>query len=239
MGKKVKKTILLVEDETVIAMAQANIVRSFGYDVITAISGEEAVKLVSEKKEISLILMDIDLGKGMDGTEAAKQIFEIREIPVVFLTSHSEEEYVSRVKKITRYGYVIKNSGDFVLKSSIEMAYELFDANRALIENMDAFRDAKNFAENLIETANTIVVGLDNNGDIKWNAFLGSSNTDGCGDITLDQYGKLYITGYSYAEWGSPINGHNGGGKGDAFVAKLLIRNLIPWRPLLLLNSTE
>ena len=51
-------------------------------------------------------------------------------MPIVFLTSHAERETVERVRGITRYGYVVKDSGDFVLQSSIEMAFELFGAHR-------------------------------------------------------------------------------------------------------------
>ncbi len=74
--------------------------------------------------------MDIDLGRGIDGTETARQILSVKNIPIVFHTSHSEREMVEKVKGITRYSYVIKSSGDFVLQSSIEMALELFDAHK-------------------------------------------------------------------------------------------------------------
>ena len=126
--KTSQRTILLVEDQAIIAMDEAKQIEGFGYDVITAHSGEEAVDLCRKKPDINLVLMDIDLGAGMDGTEAATRILENRELPILFLTSHAEKEYVDRVKQITRYGYVLKNSGDFVLQSSIEMAFELFDA---------------------------------------------------------------------------------------------------------------
>jgi DNA-binding NarL/FixJ family response regulator len=86
---------------------------------------------------IKLILMDIDLGRGMDGPEAARRILALRRLPIVFCTSHSEKEYVDRVKEITRYGYIIKNSGDFVLRSSIEMAFELFDAHDRVQSNLN------------------------------------------------------------------------------------------------------
>ena len=76
----------------------------------------------------------------MDGTEAARRILEIRDIPIVFLTSHAERDMVEKVRDITRYGYVIKNSGDFVLLSSIEMAFELFEAHRNMKENAERFR---------------------------------------------------------------------------------------------------
>jgi PAS domain-containing protein len=54
--------------------------------------------------------MDIDLGTGMDGTEAAQRILSEVRLPLVFLTGHTEKEYVDRVRNITSYGYVIKLS---------------------------------------------------------------------------------------------------------------------------------
>jgi len=137
MSKPEKKTILLVEDEVIIALAQSMIIREFGYEVITASSGKEAIQTAVDNRAIDLILMDIDLGKGISGPETAGQILALRNIPIVFLTSHSEKEYVDKVKEITRYGYVIKNSGNFVLQSSIEMAFELFNANTNIQKNMN------------------------------------------------------------------------------------------------------
>ncbi len=124
-----RKTILLVEDEAIIAMAQKMVLTRFGYAVFSAGTGEKAVDLACGSEAIRLVLMDIDLGNGIDGTEAARRILANRNMPIVFLTSHSEREMVEKVRGITRYGYVIKNSGDFVLQSSIEMAFELFDAH--------------------------------------------------------------------------------------------------------------
>jgi len=122
-------TILLVEDEGVIALAEARAISRFGYETMCAATGEEAIDLALENRVISLVLMDIDLGGGIDGTEAARRILARRSIPIVFLTSHAERDMVEKVRGLTRYGYVIKNSGDFVLQSSIEMAFDLFDAH--------------------------------------------------------------------------------------------------------------
>lgn len=130
-----RKTILLVETESFVAIAEAKTIESFGYIVVHAKTGEAAVEIAISNERISLVLMDIDLGSGIDGPEATRRILEKRNIPIVFLTSHTEPEYVDKVKKITRYGYVIKNSGDFVLQSSIEMAYELFEAHSKAKEN--------------------------------------------------------------------------------------------------------
>ncbi|NMC98739.1 MAG: PAS domain S-box protein [Bacteroidales bacterium] len=124
-----QKTILLVEDNPFNAQITSDTLYRFGYNVITASTGEEAINCALTNDIVSLVLMDIDLGEGIDGKEAAGIILKNRTVPIVFLTSHSEKEYVEKVKAITRYGYVIKNSGDFVLKSTIEMAFELFEAH--------------------------------------------------------------------------------------------------------------
>lgn len=151
MLTKEKRTIILVEDEAIIAVAQAENIKQLGYEVITAFSGEEAVRLATENENISLALMDIDLGRGLSGPDAAQQILARRHIPIVFLTSHSEREMVEKVRGITRYGYVIKNSGDFVLQSSIEMAFELFEANLKIESKMKALQESEQIAALALE----------------------------------------------------------------------------------------
>ena len=124
----IKKSILLVEDDYITAKLETKVLQSFGYEVITAGSGEKAVSIATGDNNIDLILMDIDLGMGMNGPEAAAEILRVKTVPIVFLTSHAEQEMVEKVRGITRYGYVIKNSGNFVLQSSIEMAFALYEA---------------------------------------------------------------------------------------------------------------
>jgi PAS domain S-box-containing protein len=143
MSTQTKKTLLVVEDEMVIAAAEAETIRKFGYDVIIAASGEKAVQIALGDENVSLILMDINLGKGIGGTEAARQILEKRTLPIVFLTSHGEREMVEKVRGITRYGYVSKSSGDHVLQSSIEMAFELFEARHNIESKMIALRESE------------------------------------------------------------------------------------------------
>ena len=129
------KTILLVEDEALIALAEARDLKKEGYAVITAASGPEAIDAVrSDPGAIDLILMDIDLGRGMDGTEAALTILQNHDIPVIFLTSHTEKEIIDKAEKITSHGFVVKNTGITMLAASIRMAFRLHEANRHIIE---------------------------------------------------------------------------------------------------------
>ena len=132
------RTILLVEDEAILALTEKMQLEKYGYTVRTVPSGEKAVEAVETSSHIDLILMDLNLGKGIDGTEAAGIILEGHDIPIVFVSSHTEPEIVEKTEKITSYGYVVKNSSITVLDASIKMAFKLFEAKRKEIEKEKA-----------------------------------------------------------------------------------------------------
>ncbi len=121
------KNILLVEDEAIVGMAEKQELEKYGYNVTHITSGEESIHLVLKgDTSFDIILMDIGLGKGIDGTEAAEKILKAKEIPILFLSSHSEPELVEKTEKITSYGYVLKGTSIVVLDASIKMALRLF-----------------------------------------------------------------------------------------------------------------
>jgi len=127
-----RRRILLVEDQAVIALGQKLLLERYGYAVAIAANGQQAVDMVREQGEIGLVLMDIDLGVGMDGTEAARRILMLRDVPVLFLSTHVEPEIVRRPEAISSYGYVVKLSGITVLDASIKMAFKLHAAHQEL-----------------------------------------------------------------------------------------------------------
>lgn len=122
------RKILLVEDEAIIAVSQKRKLEHYGYHVITANTGEKAVAIFKNNKAIDLILMDIDLGKGIDGAETAVIMSKVREIPILFLSTHAESDIIVNSETISSCGYVAKNSGITVLDASIKMAFKTFDA---------------------------------------------------------------------------------------------------------------
>jgi PAS domain S-box-containing protein len=132
------KRILLVEDEAIIALAAQGDLQDLDYDVSLAHSGEEAILACEREGPFDLVLMDIDLGRGMDGTEAAAAILARRDLPVLFMSGHSEREIVERTERITSYGYVVKGSSPTAIDASIKMALKLFDAKRMFQAVLDA-----------------------------------------------------------------------------------------------------
>ncbi len=93
-----QKSILIVEDEALVAKDVQNRLVSQGYVIAGwAVSGEDAI---AEAKISSpdLVLMDIHLKGSIDGIEAAEQIREKNDIPVVFVTAHADDDTLDRAK---------------------------------------------------------------------------------------------------------------------------------------------
>jgi signal transduction histidine kinase len=115
-------TILVVEDEHVVAHDIRRTLELFGYNVPTIVStGRQAVE-TADKLRPELVLMDIMLGGDMDGVAAATEIRARLTIPVVFLTSHSDDATLTRAARTQPFGYVVKPFSDRDLDIAISFA---------------------------------------------------------------------------------------------------------------------
>lgn len=118
---KVNK-ILVVEDELLIAEDISYRLKSLGYIVTdTVISGMDALKSI-ETNSPDLILMDIILSGNLDGIQTHELIKQKHNIPLVYLTSFSDEKTFSRAKLTQPFGYIIKPFEERELHTVIEMA---------------------------------------------------------------------------------------------------------------------
>jgi two-component system, response regulator PdtaR len=114
--------ILLVEDERIVALSEARRLEDRGYSVTAAASGEEAIELLERGLSPDVVLMDLDLGPGIGGDDAAEAILDRWELPIVFLSSFGRQVIEDRVRGINHCGCVLKGSSDSILVSSIEAA---------------------------------------------------------------------------------------------------------------------
>ncbi|AKB43358.1 MULTISPECIES: response regulator [Methanosarcina] len=120
--KKAEGRILIVEDEHIVAMGIKKMVKSLGYTVTgVASSGEDAISK-AESTFPDVVLMDIMLKGNMDGVEAAGEIRERFDVPVVYLTAYSDNKILERAKKTEPFGYIVKPFDEKDLHSSIEIA---------------------------------------------------------------------------------------------------------------------
>ena len=117
-----KTNILIVEDESIVAKDIQHSLKKLGYTVVGMCStGEDAIRTAEEVKP-DLVLMDIMLKGDMSGIEAAGQIREKYNIPIIYLTAYADESTLSKAKVSEPYGYIIKPFKEIDLHTSIEMA---------------------------------------------------------------------------------------------------------------------
>ena len=128
-------TILIVEDENIVAQDLQAILEDLGYNVpTTAISGEMAIKKTAQIKP-NLILMDIRIIGEMDGITTAQTILEQFDIPIVYLTAYSDEYILARAKVTSPFGYIIKPFEERQLRTIIEIALYKHEMERRIKEN--------------------------------------------------------------------------------------------------------
>lgn len=132
-GRKSEVSILIVEDERLIAKGIERCIQRLGYSVAGSVgSGEQALE-VARQLLPSLILLDINLGQGLDGIETALRLREFLDVPIVFLTAHSDQSTIERAKQAQPSGFVLKPYDDNDLRTAIEIGIFRYRAEREVL----------------------------------------------------------------------------------------------------------
>lgn len=126
MTEEKQLPILLVEDNPILAVVQAEILRAGGWMPIVAHDGAGALETMRAGGDIALVLMDIDLGQGPNGFETARSILAEFDVPIVFLSGHLASEVIETAVSISPYGYVRKGTEDEALIPAIRAALDVF-----------------------------------------------------------------------------------------------------------------
>jgi CheY-like chemotaxis protein len=114
-------SVFIVEDEAIISMDLETRLLLMGYDVIgSASSGEETLRFL-EVTQPELILMDVNLGKGMDGVALSQMIRAKYDLPCLFVTAYNDDSTIARATLSSPLGYLSKPFSDRELKAAIEI----------------------------------------------------------------------------------------------------------------------
>ncbi len=124
--------IMIVEDDSMVVAVLQRRLEKMGYGIsCSAASGEEALAK-ARKFRPAIVLMDIVLEGAMDGIEAAQRIRAELDIPVVYLTSHSDEQTLHRATITSPFGYIVKPFEEGELRAAIEIGLYRHKADQQL-----------------------------------------------------------------------------------------------------------
>jgi two-component system, sensor histidine kinase and response regulator len=128
--------IMIVEDERIVAMDLAETLGELGYAIAGVTTrGEEAIELARQVSP-QLILMDVRLAGEIDGIAAAETIRAERDVPVVYLTAHSDNETLRRATQSDPSAYLVKPFKSPELRCVIEIALHKHAMDERLHEQM-------------------------------------------------------------------------------------------------------
>lgn len=161
-----KVSILIVEDEAIVAMDLEQKLKVMGFEIIgRAMSGKQAMEVFKEKKP-DLVLMDINLRGELDGIETVTQMAEIHSTPIIYLTAQADEATFLRAKKTLPAAYLTKPFNERNLQLSIELAIHNFAFQRNIdmptasidmVKNTEK-REKVLFADSILRTEAAIFI---------------------------------------------------------------------------------
>ena len=116
----IRDNLLIVDDDRTTASVMQLHLDNFGYHIAgIASSAKEAINIARDLKP-DLVLMDIKLGEGADGIDAALAISKHMNIPIVFVTAHSDNKTLRRAKIVNPAGFINKPLRESDLKTTID-----------------------------------------------------------------------------------------------------------------------
>jgi len=111
--------ILIVEDESLIALELKHTIIDFGYNVVGFATNNKTAKRLMQNSKINLILMDINLEDTLNGIELYKEFNT--EIPIVYLTAYKDDDTISEAIETNPLGYLVKPHDDDELKALLKL----------------------------------------------------------------------------------------------------------------------
>jgi PAS domain S-box-containing protein len=153
--------ILVVEDERIVALDIVSSLKRMGHTVPAAVGSGEAALRDAERLRPDLVLMDIGLSGAVDGVEAARQIREHLDLPVIYLTAHADEATLQRAKVTGPVGYLLKPFDERDLRTAIEMALHRHRMEREL-------REGRQWFATTLQSLGDAVLATDGGGAVKF-----------------------------------------------------------------------
>ncbi len=131
---KTKKSLLIVEDEKLIAEDLRDIIISLGYDVAGIAESSAAAIALAKEKSPDLITMDITLSGPVDGISTVEQIRKESNVPVIYITVFTTDQILERAKKTKPSGYIIKPFNERQIRTAVEIALHNHELERMVTE---------------------------------------------------------------------------------------------------------
>ena len=117
--EQISKKAIIVEDNLILSILYQNMMKEMVFKTVGEIrDGETAVKLI-RKYAPDVVIMDILLEGEMDGIQAAHQIREFTDVPILFITGNSDDHHFERAKRVSNSSFLVKPINENMLTKAV------------------------------------------------------------------------------------------------------------------------
>ncbi len=123
------KHIILVEDEAITQRYIKNIFEQYSVEIVGCFDNASDLLKHFKNLEFDMILMDINIKGSIDGIQLSREILKSSNVPIVFISAHSDDDTIEELLELAPYGFIGKPFSAKELLATVRIAYKRFLIN--------------------------------------------------------------------------------------------------------------
>jgi DNA-binding NarL/FixJ family response regulator len=158
------KSILIIEDEILVARSTEAILSNFGYHVVGIATNNKQARLLLNQNQVDLILCDINLNDNQTGIELMRDTKEKHQIPFIFISSYSDRYTLESANQLYPHSYLTKPFNEKQLLATVNRFFlqpteshtQPTPRELVILSLISKGKSTRNIAEALSITVNTV-----------------------------------------------------------------------------------
>jgi len=151
------QSVLIIEDEAITQRYLKDILGQYNLECVDCYDNAKDALAHIKTKNYEMILMDINIKGSMDGIQLSREILRTRNIPIIFITAHSDTETFQEVLELSPYGFIAKPFSSQDVEMALQLAHKRFllhkekVAEEVIEENIEMVDIGKGFIYDKVE----------------------------------------------------------------------------------------
>jgi len=126
--------VLIIEDEAITQRYLKDILGQYNLECVDCYDNAKEALAHIKITKYEMILMDINIKGSMDGIQLSREILRTRNIPIIFITAHSDTETFQEVLELSPYGFIAKPFSSQDVEMALQLAHKRFLLQQEKVE---------------------------------------------------------------------------------------------------------